>query len=99
MRGKNAQIYGGLIPRKSIKSRDFNDTLLPNLPTQNCLPSSYHHTLGREKLLILPGSIFSEICFPQQQKGVKEILTCFVKIQSENMKMTWKIRFFIFTVL
>ena len=77
----------------------FNDTLLPNLPTQNCLPSSYHHTLGREKLLILPGSIFSEICFPQQQKGVKEILTCFAKIQSENMKMTWKIRFFIFTVL
>ena len=35
---------------------------------------------------------------PRQQKKVKETTICFIKIQSENMKMTWNIRFFIFGV-
>ena len=56
-------------------------TLACPLPTQDSSPSFSHHTLGREKLLIPPGSIFSKICLHQQQKGVEEI-------QSENMKMT-----------
>ena len=57
--------------------------------------------LGSRKLLILPSSILSKICFPQQQKGMEEttINLRFIKIQSENIKMTWNIRFFIFCML
>ena len=43
--------------------------------------------------------ITHKICFPQQQKGVEETMICFIKIQSENMKMTWNIRFFIFCMI
>ena len=38
-----------------------------------------HQALGRRKLLIPLDSIASEICFPQQQKGVEETMICFVK--------------------
>ena len=41
------------------------------LTTQNSLPSSCHLTLGRNKYLIPSGSIFSKLCFPQQQKEVE----------------------------
>ena len=34
------------------------------LPTQNSLPSFCHHTLGRGKSLIPPGTIFFENLFP-----------------------------------
>ena len=67
------------------------------LPTQDSLPSSCHHVLGRKKLLIPPGSIASKICFPQQQKGVEETMICFIKIQSQNVKMTWNIRLLYFS--
>ena len=43
------------------------------IPTQNYLSSSYHHVLGRGKLLIPLGSIFSKICFSQQQKGCRKL--------------------------
>ena len=66
------------------------------LPTQNSPLSTCHHALGRNKLLIPQGSILSKIYFPQQQKVVEEAMICFIKIQSENIKMTWNIRFFIF---
>ena len=59
-------------------------------------PSSCHHTLGKGKLLILPGSIISKIFFPQQQKEMEEAMICYMEIQSKNIKMTWKIRFFVF---
>ena len=62
-----------------------------SLPTQNTPPSSYHRTLGRGKLIIPAGGIFSNICFPQHQKGVEKTITCFIKIQSENVKMIWTI--------
>ena len=58
--------------------------------------SSFHQALGRRKLLIPPGSILSKICFLQQQKGVEETMICFIKIQSENMKLTWNIDFLYF---
>ena len=58
------------------------------LPHSKNPPSSCLHALGRRKLLIPLGSILSKICFPQQQKGVEETMICFIKIQSENMKMT-----------
>ena len=40
-----------------------------------------------------------KICFPQQQKGVEEIMICFIKIQSENIKPTWSNRSFIFCIV
>ena len=39
---------------------------------------------------------YFENLFPSQQKRVDKTMICFIKIQSENMKMTWKIRLFIF---
>ena len=92
---------------KRFKSMEF--TILENAlildifthapPTQNSPPIFCPHTLGRRKLLIPLGTILSKICFPQQQKGVEETMICFIKIQSENMKMTWNIRFFIFCMI
>ena len=97
MCGKNFQIYGVHIPRKCIDSRHFYPSPSP-LKTRP--PSSCHHALDSRKLLIPPGSILSKICFPQQQKGVEETMNCFIKIQSENMKMTWNIiRSFIFCMI
>ena len=69
--------------------------LMLHLSTENCPQGSYHHILGTWKLLISPGSIFLKIRFPQQQKGAEETMIGFIKIRSENMKMTWNIRLFI----
>ena len=70
--------------------------LLMALPTQYSPPSSFYHALGRRKLFIPPGSILSKICFPKQQKGVEGTIICFIKIQSESMKMTYNIGFLYF---
>ena len=40
-----------------------------------------------------------KLCFPQQQKEVEKTITCFIKIQSETMKMTWNVRLFIFSMI
>ena len=32
-------------------------------------------------------------------KGVEKTMICFIKIQSENMKMTWEIGLFIFSLI
>ena len=34
--------------------------------------------------------------FPQQQKGMEQIMICFIKFQLENMKKAWNIWLFIF---
>ena len=47
----------------------------------------------------LPSSIVLEICFPPKQKGVEETIMGFIKIQSENIKMAWKIRLSIFCMI
>ena len=41
---------------------------------RKCIDSRhfYHRTLGKRKLFIPQGSIFSRICFPQHQKEVEE---------------------------
>ena len=65
-------------------------------PPKDIAPRSCYPTLGRIKLLIPSGSIFSKICFSQHQKGVEKTMIYFIKIQSENMQMTWDIRFFAF---
>ena len=69
------------------------------LSTQNSPPNSCQRTLGKRKLLILPGSIRLKICFPQQQKGMEGTMICFIKSQSENIKMTWNISCFIFCMV
>ena len=38
-----------------------------------------------------PRQLLLKIYFPQQQKGVEKTMICLIKIQSENMKMTWNI--------
>ena len=86
MCAKNFQIFGVHIPRRYFERRHF----------YSC-PSSFKTgcsflTLGRRKLLIPLGSIFSKICSPQQQRGIEETIICFIKIQSEKMKMIWNIR-------
>ena len=106
MCGKSFQIYGAHIPRKCIDSRHRG--IFTNAPphSKSHPPpppppglSSCLHALGRRKLLIPPGSILSKICFPQQQKGLEKTMICFIKIQSENMKMIWNIRVFIFFMI
>ena len=39
---------------------------------------------------------FFENLFPRRQKGWEEAMICSIKIQSENMKMTWSISLFPF---
>ena len=91
---KNFWIYGSHIPRKCIDLRHFW-----SFPTQN-LPSNFcHQILGRRKLLVTPGSILSKMCFSQRQKGVEKTMICFIKIHSENMKMTWNIMFFMYRMI
>ena len=45
-----------------------------------------------------PGRIFWKSVSPKT-KGVEETMIYFIKIQSENMKITWEIRFFIFCMI
>ena len=42
---------------------------------------------------------FFENLFPPRQKGLEEAMICSVKIQSENMKMTWNISLFPFGMI
>ena len=65
-------------------------------PPKDTAPRSCYLTLDRIKLLILPGNIFSKICFSQHQKGVEKTMIYFIKIQSEDMQMTWDISFLVF---
>ena len=44
------------------------------------------------------GRIFWKSVSPKT-KGVEETMICFIKIQSENMKMTWNISLFIFCMI
>ena len=48
-------------------------------PHSKLTPKFCYQALGKRKLLIPPGSIASKICFPQQQEGVKETMSCFIK--------------------
>ena len=42
---------------------------------------------GKNKLLFSPTQCFFKNMFPKQQKRVQETIICFMKIQSENMKI------------
>ena len=39
-----------------------------------------------------------KICFPQEKRGGGNYVICFFKIQTENMKMTWNISFYLYFV-
>ena len=90
--GKNFQIYGVHIPRKLIDLRHFDSCSSP-LKTR---PQVLLSRPRQKEIIHSPRRILSKICFPEQQKGLEKTMICFVKIQSENMKMTWNIRLFIF---
>ena len=54
-----------------------------------------HAPVPHSKLLVE----FFENLFPPRQKGLEEAMICFVKIQSENMKMTSNITLFPFGMI
>ena len=80
-----------------LESALHRGILLMPLPIQNSPRSSCHRTLGRRKLLISPGNIFSKSVSPNSRM-TEETLIYFAKIPSENMKMTWSISLFIFCI-
>ena len=48
----------------------------------------------------LQAQFFENLFFPNtKNKGVEEAMICFIKIQSENMKMIWNISLFIIYVV
>ena len=51
----------------------------------------FTHTLVPNSKLVVE---FFENLFPPRQKGWEEAMICSIKIQSENMKMTWNISLF-----
>ena len=44
-------------------------------------------------------SVFTKICFPQQQKSVEDTMICFIKIKSGKINITWNIGSFIFCMI
>ena len=82
-----------LIPistQKSLPSSlKFSQVIRQKEITHTLPPSTPHHPTH-------PGSNFLKIYFLQQQKRVEGTMICFIRILSENMNMTWDIRFFMF---
>ena len=108
MYGKKFQIYGVHIPRKCIESRHFYSCPLPphsvlTLKFLSSHPSQKEITHSQLLItqLIIPRQHFfwKSAPPPQQQKGVEETMICFIRIQSENMKVVWNIRLFVFCVI
>ena len=64
---------------------------------RKCIESRHFYSCPRS-LLALQTEFFENL-FPQQQKGVEKAMIGFIKIQSENMKMAWNIRLFIFCII
>ena len=54
-----------------------------------------HASVPHSKLLVE----FFENLFPPRQEGLGEAIICSIKIQSENMKMTWNISLFTFCMI
>ena len=48
--------------------------------------------------LTIQVEIFENL-FPPKTDRVEEAMTCFIKIQSENMKMTWNVSLFTFCMI
>ena len=70
------------------------------LYTQNFCPQVHLITHPRQREIThSPRQYISKICFPQYLKGVEKTMTCFIKVQSEIVKMNWAIRLFIFCLI
>ena len=76
----------------------LNLDIFTHAPTYSKLATKFLPSHPRQKE-ITHSPRHSKILFSQQQKGVEKILNCFIKTQSENMNMTWKIRLFIFSLI
>ena len=71
-------------------------TLLTHIPRKSLNLCFFTHApVPHSKLLVE----FFENLFPPRQKGLEEAMICSVKIQSENMKMTWNISLFPFGMI
>ena len=64
---------------------------------RKCIESMHFYSCPSPPLKT-PGRIFWKSVSPKT-KGVEETMICFIKIQSENMKMTWNISLFIFCMI
>ena len=101
MCGENFQIYGVHIPRKCIDSRRFYSCPSPFKtrplppPPPNFLSSRPRQ---KESTHSLRQDSFENL-FPPKQKGEDETMICSIKVQSENVKMTLNIRFFVFCMI
>ena len=65
--------------------------------TRKCIESMYFDSYPSSPLKT-PGRIFWK-SFSPKQKGMKKTMICFIKVQPENVKMTWNIRLFIFYMI
>ena len=64
---------------------------------RKCIESMHFYSCPSPPLKT-PGRVFWKSISPKT-KGVEETMICFIKIQSENMKMTWNISLFIFCMI
>ena len=69
MCGKTFQFYCIHIPIKCIESGNFYSYL----PTQDSTPSSYHHALGRGKLLIIQAVFFRKSVSSNNRNGWRKL--------------------------
>ena len=95
MIGKKFQIYDVHIARKYIELRHFysyrpDSKFAPKFLSSHPRQKETTHSLRQH---------FFENLFSEQWKEVEETMTCFIKIQAENMKMTWDIRLFVFCMI
>ena len=95
--GKVFKLMEFPISRKCIDSRHFYLCLSP-LKTQ---PQVLVITPKAEGNYSFPQvAIFQKSVAPSSRKrSRKDIIICFIKFQSENLKMSWNIRFFIFCMI
>ena len=67
-----------------------------HIPRKSLNLCFFTHTLVPNSKLVVE---FFENLFPPRQKGWEEAMICTIKIQSENMKMTWNISLFPFGMI
>ena len=64
---------------------------------KKCIESTHFYSCPSHPLKT-PGRIFWK-SVSSKTKGLEETMTCFIKIQSENMEMTWNISLFVFCMI
>ena len=64
---------------------------------RKCIESMHFYSCPSPPLKT-QGSIFENL-FPPKTEGLDEAMACSIKIQSENIKMTWNISLFTFCMV